>query len=62
LIRVKLGPTVGHAIKQMGCPNLCVHSKYALVIDKKYMVEMQRYKKIYRQVLFYTMVTFLKKS
>jgi hypothetical protein len=26
------------------------------------MVEMQRYKKIYRQVLFYTMVTFLKKS
>ena len=39
LIRVKLGPTVEHAIKQMGCPNLCVHILYALVIDKKYMIE-----------------------
>jgi hypothetical protein len=60
LIRVKLGPTFGHAIKQMGCPNLCIHSWDALVIDKKYTVEMQHYKKIYRQVLFYAMVTFLK--
>jgi hypothetical protein len=33
-IRVKLGPTAGHAIKQMGCPSLCVHSWYALVMTK----------------------------
>ena len=57
LIRVKLGPTVGHAIKQMGYPNLCVHSWYALVIDKKYMAGTQHYKKIYMQGSFYATVT-----
>jgi len=62
LIRVKLGPTAGHAIKEMGCPNLCVHSWYALVIDKKYMAGTQHYKKIYRQGSFYAMVTVLKNA
>jgi len=62
LIRVKLGPTAEHAIKQKRCPNLCVHSWYALVIDKKYMAGTQYYKKIYRQGSFYAMVTVLKKS